>query len=291
MDPGEEFGHDPGADSTHTYPHINIRDCVRGEGSRQSPMNTKSIQDQVRSIERSLPLLELQRASGPFANDVYEAAVHWRNLGKRAQERDTRVNYPKRAREEKILLAKLSNGLAARAKGLYREYAEVFAIAEKLLDQVEAIPASQEGHFGLLKAVKTMFSFLQANYGFQIRIEEPTCVRYSSSTVYVEFESSANPVLSCSFGPENSGGIRFWIDDLLYLYGDERYQAVRKKKPLETKDEAEEWFAYLAGILKQYGDEVLTNQPEIFERLAVAQALRDREWVATEGQRAAGPGF
>jgi len=41
----------------------------------------------------------------------------------------------------------------------------------------------------------------------------------------------------------------------------------------------ENWFKFLAGVFKQYGHDVLSNQPGIFEKLAKAQAKRDPEYT------------
>jgi hypothetical protein len=212
---------------------------------------------------------------------VYEAAVHWRNLGKRAVEQDTRVNYPRRAQEEKAILVRLLTEVNARTAEDVKEYSDVLSIAEKLLDEVATIPASPEGYLGFLDVVKTAFRFLEEEYRFQILREEPTCVRYSTGQVYVELQYSANPIFSCSFGPDDDREVSFWTDDLLYAYGDERYRIIRKQPPLRNRDEVSVWLSDLADIWRQHGHEVLVNSPGIFERLAIAQEKRDKEY--TEG--------
>lgn len=250
-------------------------------------MKSRLLQDQVTLLDRSLPFLELLRGSSAFANDIYEGAVYWRNLGKRALESDARVNYTKLAQEEKVNLARLSvrlSGQVATEARSFKEYAEVLAIADKVLDEVATIPPSEGGYLGFLAVVKSEFKFLQDNYAFRIRVQEPTCIRYSSDSVYIEFQSSMDPILSCSFGPDDDRNLSYWVDDLLYLYGDERYRFIRKTPPLRTRDEVHAWFLSLADIWKQYGDEVLTNSPEVFERLAVAQASRDEELAGREGR-------
>ena len=54
----------------------------------------ESIQRDLALLESSLPELQQQRSSAPFANDVYEAIDDWYHFGRRAVENDTRVNYP-----------------------------------------------------------------------------------------------------------------------------------------------------------------------------------------------------
>lgn len=250
-------------------------------------MKSRLLQDHVTLLDRSLPFLELLRGSSAFANDLFEGAVYWRNLGKRALESDARVNYPKLAQEEKANLARLSARLSEQVttegKSL-KEYAEVLAIADRLLGEVATIPLSEVGYLGFLAVVRSEFRFLQDKYTLRIRTQEPTCIRYSSDSVYIEFQPSMDPILSCSFGPDDDRNLSFWVDDLLYLYGDERYRLIRKNPPFHTRDDVHVWFVLLADIWKQYGDEVLTNGPGVFERMAVAQASRDEELARTEGR-------
>jgi hypothetical protein len=242
-------------------------------------MTSKSLKDQIAFLDRCLPLLELLRGSSAFANDVYEGAVYWRNLGKRALENDTRVNYSKVARQEKDILARLAAKLSEQVeKTGFDEYANVLATAERLLDQVAAIPPGKDGHLGFLTEVKREFTFLRDNYGFQIRSQRPTCIRYSSGAVYVEFDVPGNPVLSCQFGPDNGDRAPYWMDDLLYLHDDPRYRMIpRRISALHTRDEVRRWVTFFGDIWRQYGDEVLKNSPGVFERLAAAQKMRDKE--------------
>ena len=48
---------------------------------------------------------------------------------------------------------------------------------------------------------------------------------------------------------------------------------------LNTESDVQNWSKFLAGVFKQYGHDVLSNQPGIFEKLAKAQAQRDQEYT------------
>ncbi len=61
-----------------------------------------------------LQQLEARRNETPLANDCFEAARYWRDLGRWVLEGNTRVNYPERARGEIMLLAQLREFFAKR---------------------------------------------------------------------------------------------------------------------------------------------------------------------------------
>jgi hypothetical protein len=69
------------------------------------------LQKAVNELESHLPELARQRASDVFANDLYEAAYYWCELGRWVLENNTKVNYPERVRGERELLAKLQRSL------------------------------------------------------------------------------------------------------------------------------------------------------------------------------------
>jgi len=241
---------------------------------------TTTLGEQVDLLKRSLPALQQRRTSNPFANDVYEAAVYWRDLGQWILNGDDRIDYPARSREEKALLEKLTKLLRSMPSEEQERYAEVFEAAKGIIAHAEATPASQRGHLGTLAVIRAEFSFLQTDYGFEISDEQPMGIHYSSGTVYVDLQFSKEPSLSCSFGLESQNGTVFWVDDLLFLYGDARYRTLPRSLKLDTEGDVQAWFHFVADVFRRYGHEVLTNQPAIFDRLAFAQAERDRENIA-----------
>src|SRR5580765_7444776 len=72
-----------------------------------SQMLMRLLREPLLELESQLPELKDRRDSAPIANDIFEAAVYWSQLGRWAFEGNTKVNYPARARGEKELLAKL----------------------------------------------------------------------------------------------------------------------------------------------------------------------------------------
>jgi hypothetical protein len=248
-------------------------------------MTTSSLQEQVKLLEHSLPTLQQLRTSTPFANDVYEAAVYWRDLGQGVLKGDDQIDYPTRAREEKALLETLTNLLDSRSSEERERYVGVFEIAKTILAHVEATPANRNGHLRTVAIIKTEFAFLQTDYGFKIDDEHPMGVRYSSDSIYVDLRYSKKPSLSCSFGLESKKDAVFWIDDLLFLCGDSKYRSLPQSLNLDTEDEVEKWFRFVADVFKRCGREVLSNQPGIFDRLAHAQSKRDAEFVAAMNEK------
>ncbi len=63
------------------------------------------------------------------------------------------------------------------------------------------------------------------------------------------------------------------------MYGDRRYRTLPEDLGLDTEEDVERWFTFLSGIFRQYGHDVLTNRPGIFEELAKAQEQRGREYT------------
>jgi hypothetical protein len=73
---------------------------------------------------------------------------------------------------------------------------------------------------------------------------------------------------------------QFWIEDLLYLYADPRYRSVPRALSLNSESDVDQWLRFLSGVLRQYGDELLRDEPGAFEQLAHAQSQRDAEYAA-----------
>jgi hypothetical protein len=240
---------------------------------------TKALKDIVDKMESYLPELERQRSSNPFANDVFEAADDLRHLCSRVLDGDTRVNYPVRAREELGLWRTLADFLQRRSTEEQQRYATIFETAQQILKDVQTVEPPKDGHLGVLRIIREQFGFVQTDYGFAIVKEEPIGIRFSSREVYLELEWAKKYNSSCSFGPESNPKESFWIDDLLFMHGDERYRNLPQDLALNSESDVQNWFKFLAGVFKQYGHDVLSNRPGIFERLAKAQTQRDQEYT------------
>jgi hypothetical protein len=239
---------------------------------------TEPLQNAVSELRSYLPELQRRRSSDPLANDLYEAAFYWCRLGSWVLENNTKVNYPERVRGELELLTRLRDILRGKPAAEQRKYGPLLDTAEGILGIVGAVQPPKDGHLGFLRAARRYFQFLEIDYGFSVTGQQPTNIRFSSGTVYVELTHSINRWGSCSFGPESPESKYFSMDDLLFLNRDERYRTLLEKLALNTESEVENWLEFLAEVFRRYGNDVLNNEPAVFERLATAQAERDEEF-------------
>jgi hypothetical protein len=221
--------------------------------------------------------LEKKRYLGALENDVFEAVDDLCHLATRAVETDTKVNYPARAREEYSLWTALSERIRRHESEILLYTAAVDSGVE-ILKFLLTIQPPADGHLGVLRIVKAHFGFLLTDYRFTVKLEEPTGYCFSSGEVYLNIGWATTPDLSCSFGPESQPELTFWINDLLFLYGDSRYATVPEKLNLTTEREVQHWIKFLSSVFREYGSEVLLNQRGIFERLRDAQNRRDQEF-------------
>lgn len=247
------------------------------------------LQALVTELESYLPSLEAKRAIVAIANDCYEAAYYWRDLGRWVLESNTKVNYPERAKGERMWIAELQKSLAGKSPEDQVEYAPVLKAGSELLEIVATVQAPPDGHLGFLRMTRELFSFLRTEFHFREVETEPTSIRFTSGYVSIELQGSLDPWSSCSFGLETNSPKGFWIHDLLYLNHDDRYQSLPKRLDMRVPADIEEWFGFLAGVFKQYGTPVFEKRPGIFEALAEAQAERDAVY-ARDGSEIRGTG-
>jgi len=236
-------------------------------------------------IEGSLQELERHRSASALANDVYEAASYWANLGRWVLDGNTAVDFPARALDEGELLRRLVELSKTRPLEEQVRYAPTFTVAEELLAIVSSTVPTEEGHLRFLKIVGGLFRFVEESYGFKVVASQPILLRYSSGVVYLNLECSKNTSISCSFGPEVNPHKSFWIDDLLFMYSDARYRSIPQTIDLSTSKEVEEWFGFVAEILRQHGHSLFSDEPGIFDRLERAQDRRDTEYISEMDRR------
>lgn len=247
------------------------------------------LQRLVSTLESRLPDLQRQRSSNPFANDVFEAVDDLRHLGRHILEGNTRVNYAARVRQERELWKKLTDLLSNRSVENQQRYAATFDTAEQILRFADSTEPPRDGHLGILRITRKQFGFVQTDYGFAIVKEEPIGVRFSSGAVYLALKWAKQYDSSCSFGSESKHEKSFWIDDLLFLHGDARYRTLPQELTLNTESDVETWFKFLADVFRQYGHDVLSNRPGIFEKMEKAQAQRDQEYRQEMDRRYGAP--
>lgn len=237
-----------------------------------------TLKENLAALESQLPELNERRYAGCFENDVYEAVDYWCDLGRRAIDSDTRVNYRARVRGEKDLLTKLREILSHRGEQHAGQYQRLLNTAQALLQQLEQVPLPRDGHLGVLRVIHEQFRWLFDQYEFTVRDEEPTGVCLASGRVSVELKWAT--VSSGSFALTNDNAQHFWLEDLLYLHRDSRYSSVPYSLSLRTEEDVESWFRFVSSVLQQYGRELLTDQAGSWERLSQAQSQRDAEYAA-----------
>jgi hypothetical protein len=240
-------------------------------------------------LERELHALQDRRQLDGFANDMFEAIDDLLDLGRRLRAGDTKTNYAARVQQEEKLWGKLRAELGKRTAEFAIQYRPVFDASVQLLSLAREVDPSKTGYHDFRAIVTEQFAFLLVNYGFAIVQEEPVKVRFSSGKVFVQLACVRYVSSSCSFGSESDHDRLFWIDDLLYMHGDERYKSLSNEVMLDEPNATEEWFTSLAGMCRQYGHDVFVDRPGIFEKLAMAQKARDAEY-SEEAERRYGPG-
>ena len=245
----------------------------------------ETLADNVRKLSEYVARMEVMRYSTPLANDIFEAAWYWRDLGKWVLEKNTKVNYPARVAEERLLLERLKVITTAHSADEQRLYEPVFATANAVLDAVAQVAPEEDGHLGILRIIRVNFRFLQTDYGFAVADQQPTGMRFSSSSVWIKLQYAQRTSQCCTFGREGERGDKFWPEDLLFMYGDDRYREVQQERLLQSDKDLTDWFQFLAEIWRSYGQDVFTNQPGIFDRLKQAQIKRDAEFVSAMNKK------
>jgi hypothetical protein len=244
-----------------------------------------ALQDIVHQLEEVLPALRARHEVDDFAADIFEAVDDLLDLGHRLVAADTRTNYPVRVRQEQELWEGLKRRLSDRAGEQAFRYQPIIELAEQLLAIAEGVRPSKEGHLGFLTIVREQFAFLRADYGFAIVNEEPVKIRFASGEIYVQVAWARSVSSSCTFGCESNRDRSFWIDDLLYLYGDKRYKSLPDELVLDSQNTITQWVAFLASIFRQYGHDILRSRAGIFDELVAAQEARDREYAEEMDRR------
>jgi hypothetical protein len=177
-----------------------------------------------------------------------------------------------------VLFQKLRDIVSARPEKDHVRYLPLLDRAEELVRQISQIPIPADGHLGVLKVIRDRFGFLIDQYEFAVTDEEPTTMRLTRGAVVVELGCATQSSLSFSMSRDDLG--HFWIEDLLYLNGDRRYESVPQAIHLNTEADVDDWFQFISDVLRQYGDELLRDNPGAFDRLAHAQSQRDAEYAA-----------
>src|SRR6185437_2314099 len=145
-----------------------------------------TLADNLAFLESSVSELKAERNAGPLQNDVYEAVDDLCHLGHRALARDTRVNYPIRAKSELMLFQKLRDCVSVGAEKDRERYQSLLDRAEMLIRQIAELPIPADGHLGVLRAIRSHLDFLFGQYGFTVVDEQPTSMRVTRGAVVLE---------------------------------------------------------------------------------------------------------
>lgn len=242
-----------------------------------------TLADNLAFLETAASELRAERNEGPLQNDVYEEIDDIRNLCIRAAAVDTRVNYPVRAESEMKLVQKLRAVISNGAEKDRERYLPLLDRAEEMVQQIAQIPVPPDGHLGVLRLIRGHFGFLIDEYRFTVTDEQPTNMRLASGAVTINLGWATQSSLSFSLCKAERGD--FWIEDLLYLHGDPRYRSVPQALQLNTEADVDEWFRFIASVLRQFADELLKDKPGAFDRIAQAQAKRDIEYAAMMNEK------
>ena len=201
-----------------------------------------------------LPNLKAQRQSSGLANDMYEAADDWRIAGNYILNDDTRVDYEARAFSERCLVDALQASLLAKSAEGQTRYARLLRLGAEMVQALQATQSPKDGHLGVLRILREQFRFLEQDYGFYVTKEKLTGLHYSSGQVFLELEYASASSLSCDFGSESQSQECFWIEDLaLHESGTSDTSPYPAHSLLNTADEVEAWFRFVAEIFRRTG--------------------------------------
>jgi len=226
-------------------------------------------------LESAVLELKADRDSGPLQNDVYEEIEDVCILGRRAVARDTRVNYPARAESELMLLQKVRASVLTGDENNRERYVTLLNHAEEMVRQIAEVPIPPDGHHGVLRLARSHFDFLVDEFGFTIADQQPTGLVLARGNVVIEVSCATQSSLSFSIRRGDLGD--FWIEDLLYLNHDQRFESVPQHLELSDEAAVDVWLQFLSSVLRQYGEQLLRGEPGAFARLAEAQSQRDAE--------------
>lgn len=224
------------------------------------------------------------RGSSPLANDMFEAADDWTNLGNLLAEHSDQTDFASRARQEQELLERLRLALLRASSEDQVRYGPILEAGAQLIEIAGRQVANPDGALGFLRVIRARFGFL-AEHGFVLGLAQPSAARFSSGGVFVRLELCDDPAATCIFGLEAVPEQSFGLDDLLFLHGDPAWQRLAERRPLRNEAEVDGWFAYAARLLEESGADILAGTPASFARLKDAQDRRDATYIQFMDER------
>lgn len=210
--------------------------------------------------------LQPARAESALANDMFEAADDWRDLGQRLSCDADRLDVWARVSQEQALLRRLRAAVAQTAPAVQARYQPILDAGGEIIAAAAAHQRDPDGHLGFLRVIRETFAFLVAR-GFACVATTQISASFSSGQVFVRLECAAEPWASCTVGPEGDVDQRYYLDDLLSLAGDPAWQSLPQKLSLRSQSDVEQWFSYVAHVLRNGASDIMANTPGIFPRL------------------------
>jgi len=255
---------------------VKLRDVrgSKGDSAYSATEREMTIEELVAVLERYVSALRLGRDRDHCANDLFEAADDALSLARHISNDDRWVDYSGRVAQERDTWRTLAVEFHGMCAGDWQMFAEIREIVNDVLALATARAAEPGGYRGFLKVIQENFKFLETEYAFKLVRSQPTRALYSSGDVDVTLKYANDHASSCMFGPTGSSQV-FWLANLLFLFHDSRYDALTPALSLTSERDIQEWFGYAARILRELGNDVLSNCPGIFEKLAHAQAQQD----------------
>jgi hypothetical protein len=210
----------------------------------------------LNELAQSEERLRRVRNEDAVANSLFEAADDLIGLGRLAVDCDTRVDYPRRAAEERDRWKHLASSCRVANADEQQRLERLCDTAGEVLRILGSIQPPAGGHLGFLGVIRGRFGFLSSTYGFVVLDEHPARVELTSGNVRVVVTCSPTALDSFTIRRESHQDELFWIADVLFLRGDPEYRKLDELK-LDSAGRVNEWFGRLSTILLTSGDSLL----------------------------------
>ncbi len=228
----------------------------------------------IDTLARLAAKLKPARNDQPIINDMFEAADDWRNLGNSLL-KDNGHNLSGRVQQEEELVAALQ---AFYGKALQQDldYAAVMDLGGQIIAEGKQRKYDPDGYLGSVKIVRETFAFLQSEFGLVPGQELRSLWNYKLDRVCVSLSLPSEYDWSCRVKRLIDQSTSFDLEDLLFMAGRSVSLALPPGQAIASLVDVQAWFTTVADILRQYGSDVLADRPGAFERLAQAEAERER---------------
>ncbi len=220
--------------------------------------------------------LRLRESKSGIVRDMREAADDWRILGEYMLEAHASEDLSGIMESERESHAGLQSywGDALLADP---DYGKILDLGAKLIAECSKREYHPDGYLGSKRTVREAFAFLISDYGMHTSEDEPFNYVSPHLLVQLRFPGGRDRfVLTHLEGTQQT----YWHEDVLFMAGQPFSSLEQPAEKVSTEAEMQAWFTRSADMLRQYAADLLANKPGAFERLAAAQAERDRLIVA-----------